>query len=669
MASNTNGSRSKDQDPNAGQATQKTTTVCDVSTVDYNAQDSDESPPERPNMLTLALGYAERGWRVFPIHPMNADFECTCRRGALCDKPGKHPGIKAWPINATTDSGQIEQWWTERPLANIGIATGKGSNLLLLDADGPAGRESLAERAVPLTPQVTSGRVDGGTHYYFQCPNDFDARNFAGEVPGLDARANGGYIVAPGSLHASGDRYEWVEGTENLPLAEPPTWFTKILRDRESRKTSDDAPALRGWDKAVELAAGVEDGSRDDAAVSLAGTLHSLRVSKPAAYMWLDVFVKNTARKYTGDKPFTIQNGRDKVDYVWASYTSTVSDDNLRQPIAIKSLADVLTQPPQQFVIQDWLVEKSTAVLFGESSSYKTFNALDMAFCVAAGRDWHDNEVAQGRVLYVAAEGTYGLRKRARGLLQHRQLGDRIPIDVIDRPVSLYEPESMLELLSAIEGEKYALIVIDTLSKNSVGAEENSNSDMTKVANHAQVLAERTGACVLMIHHVTKGNGGMRGASSILNSVDTAIKAVRDANGCVQLSFDKQKDFSAEVTVELKYQVVNVGNEETTLVFEVTDQFKAPTPTAKVAKVKEPAHMKSLWVLAQLVQELKKGLAHGEWCDAITQQASASATTAKNHVRALVKANLVVKDEAGVYTLTTEGQLKAAAHFERMSSD
>ncbi len=79
--------------------------------------DSNTDTTETKTLLGCAIVYAETGLRVFPCNT------------------GKKPLIKGWPKLATTDSNQIRHWWSKWPSANIGIATGEESGLLVLDID------------------------------------------------------------------------------------------------------------------------------------------------------------------------------------------------------------------------------------------------------------------------------------------------------------------------------------------------------------------------------------------------------------------------------------------------------------------------------------------------------------------------------------------------------
>ena len=81
-----------------------------------------------------ALEYAPLGLRVVPMHTIE-DGHCSCEAVSDCPRPGKHPITRHGVNDATTDDEQIVKWWTEHPNANIGIAAGRASRILVLDID------------------------------------------------------------------------------------------------------------------------------------------------------------------------------------------------------------------------------------------------------------------------------------------------------------------------------------------------------------------------------------------------------------------------------------------------------------------------------------------------------------------------------------------------------
>ena len=175
--------------------------------------------------LTAALDYAGRGLRVLPIMP-----------------GGKRPPMRAWQDAATTDPETIRLWWTGLYADHgVGIATGVGSGVFVLDvdvSDGKRGDETLRDLTdtygeLPPTPSVITG--SGGSHYYYRFPADFDLRNDAGKRlgAGLDIRGEGGQVVAPPTIHpTTGQAYAWEDGAglDEVRIAEAPGWLLELLR-------------------------------------------------------------------------------------------------------------------------------------------------------------------------------------------------------------------------------------------------------------------------------------------------------------------------------------------------------------------------------------------------------------------------------------------------------
>ena len=184
-------------------------------------------------LLQTALRYADRGWRVLPLHSMRkVPPGCTCSRFSECDRMGKHPRIVEWPAAATTEPGIVRGWWEEWPDANIGIATGMQSNLLVLDVDnknGKRGSKTLdALRAKHMwTPRTYRVRTGTGIHLYFLHPGKQIRSGTCALGDGLDVLADGRYIVAPPSLHPIGRRYECE--TPGADLQPTPEWIVDAL--------------------------------------------------------------------------------------------------------------------------------------------------------------------------------------------------------------------------------------------------------------------------------------------------------------------------------------------------------------------------------------------------------------------------------------------------------
>jgi putative DNA primase/helicase len=221
-------------------------------------------------LLLSALSCAARGWPVFPLHtPVTGSrgSTCSCRRDD-CQNIGKHPRTLKGLTDASIDPAQIRLWWEKFPEANVGLRT--GNCLVVLDVDPKSGGdESLdafeaANGKLPHTPTSLTG--SGGRHFLFS--SEDVVRNSAGLIgPGLDIRGDGGYIVAPPSLHASGKRYEWELSStpDETPIAPMPA----PLRAAATRKRAGKSAAS---DPVSET---IGEGERNDTMFRLAASLRS----------------------------------------------------------------------------------------------------------------------------------------------------------------------------------------------------------------------------------------------------------------------------------------------------------------------------------------------------------------------------------------------------------
>lgn len=167
--------------------------------------------------FAAALAFGATGWPVLPVAGVTAG-ECACRRP--CGNPGKHPITRHGVHDATTDPVLIREWWRRSPGANVGIATGGASGLVVVDLDLPkGGRESLQALVAMghnLTPTLAAYTGGGGMHLFYAQPVGVAISNAVGRLPGvdqalpgIDMRGDGGYVVAPPSMHISGRRYRW----------------------------------------------------------------------------------------------------------------------------------------------------------------------------------------------------------------------------------------------------------------------------------------------------------------------------------------------------------------------------------------------------------------------------------------------------------------------------
>lgn len=177
---------------------------------------------------------ASLGWNVFPCHSVNDDGSCTCgdSHGDNANSIGKHPRITDWSRESTTKHSKIQEWADTYGHVNWAVVC-RISRMVVFDVDPRnGGTDGLAELKKALggswvsTFTVATGlyeTADGperGLHYYFQAPpNSKFPANLGKAFPGIDIKYNG-YVMAPGSTHKSGVKYEVVEAVDAAPIPE-----------------------------------------------------------------------------------------------------------------------------------------------------------------------------------------------------------------------------------------------------------------------------------------------------------------------------------------------------------------------------------------------------------------------------------------------------------------
>jgi predicted P-loop ATPase len=197
-----------------------------------------------PLLHRIARRYAEIGLAVFPLGRRS-------KIPAISKEQGGHGCL-----DATTDTLQIDRWWSDEPERNIGIACGEKSGVWVLDVDGPGGESALAALVqehgpLPETPEQTTGK---GRHLIFRWTAGIGNRGgtlgvneFKRKCPGLDVRGEGGYIVAAPSVHPSGAAYAWHEARRPslMAFAEAPQWLLDMIIRPEPVPGSVAAPQVR----------------------------------------------------------------------------------------------------------------------------------------------------------------------------------------------------------------------------------------------------------------------------------------------------------------------------------------------------------------------------------------------------------------------------------------
>lgn len=354
-------------------------------------------------MLEHALEYLQLGYPVFPV--CSPSMGKHRHENAACKSVGKTP-LTSWKRFQTQlpTINDVRDWWGKWPVANIGMPTGQLAGIVVLDADsGDAKKLAMDQGGVDQTPAVFTGKP-GGIHFWLAHPGA-EVSNFARKRPGLDFRGDGGYVLVPPSLHVSGARYRWVDGTAALAPAPIPPWLLSLLR---GESTGDSTAEPRG--DALDLntiVTGVPEGGRDDAMWSLAGKLRNDGVERRYA----DLIIRQAARACS--PAFDEADALEKVARAYRIYepgqTFTVGGSVTATPenapaggsYPIQQIAELLDMQADDApcLVDGILWANRVTWAFSDPNTGKTLFLLALYLHIAAGKPFCGRPVQQGPVL------------------------------------------------------------------------------------------------------------------------------------------------------------------------------------------------------------------------------------------------------------------------------
>ncbi|MDP2374266.1 bifunctional DNA primase/polymerase [Reyranella sp.] len=504
----------------------------------------------------MALGYAHRGWHVFPIAAGQ-----------------KQPPLVQWSTEATTDEVIIRRWWSKWPDANIGIACGP-SGLCVIDLDwkgtsyhAPGELHCLIPRGEQLPATLTANSASGGEHIYFH------GSTRCGKLSrSIDIKSVGGYVVAPGSQVGAGT-YEW---QNKLEVAALPKWLEGLIGapPRKAKKKEVEPPAGLDNDADIERArqmlreteAKPLGSGSDNQAYLIACQLRDLGIGREVACdlmnsewphphdpEWVDRKVRNAFEYATGDAGSESVVG-DFPDVVARPRPKTRKSRFL-------TLDELLELPPPQWLVRGLVPLESVGVLYGPSGSLKSFLAFHLAACCTTGQDaFAGRPCKDADSFYIAAEGGHGFKLRAGAWIKHHGVKPE-RLHLLPGSVFLDREGEAEKLAEEINGRSLSddrkLIVVDTLSANFTGKE--NTDDVAGFLRRCSMLAKKCKATVLIVHHTGKdGAKEERGHYSIRANADFSIRMDRTRTGA-KVEVQKLKDADAGSALHLRAVPIEVA--------------------------------------------------------------------------------------------------------------
>lgn len=224
-------------------------------------------------------------------------------------------------------------------------------------------------------------------------------------------------------------------------------------------------------------------------------------------------------------------------------------------------------------VRQDWLLEDlmfcgDIGMTYGASGSGKSFLMVHAGICIARGVPFLGKATRKGSVLYQAGEGGKGLVKRLKAYGQENHCQDEdVPFILLPARVDLFgadgDTDAFIEECLAWKAtlpEPLALVVIDTFSTASPGANENASEDMSRLIRAGEAINKATGAALMWVHHKNAAGDRERGHTSLRANIDTAIEVTKDEETKIRTAhLVKLKDGEDGIKLGFELHSVEVG--------------------------------------------------------------------------------------------------------------
>lgn len=245
-------------------------------------------------------------------------------------------------------------------------------------------------------------------------------------------------------------------------------------------------------------------------------------------------------------------------------------------------MADLENEPAVDWLIKGWLARREISCLYGKGGTFKSYIGLGWSLQLAR---------EEMGTLYIAAEGTSGLRSRVEAWMSKRRIAGQsfpswhyynssIPIDM--KGNRTYWLKGLKKYLGK---KKIDLIIVDTLARNFAG-DENSSKEMGEFVEGCEILKREFDAAVLVIHHTTNDGKKERGTETLRNATFAMFKTQnagysKTGGGSVDIVCDRMKDAIRPEPVKVKFDTVALDTDQHGEVHEVSQAMQIFPPKRK----------------------------------------------------------------------------------------
>lgn len=494
--------------------------------------------------LKLASVWIDAGYCVLPCLPWDEMVNGKLRKI-------KAPYVGPY-TNASAEPEQIAQWWDQWPDALVGVVPSSGG-AWVADVDnknGQRGTQNLSDAGITLENGQVSLSGNGTHHWYMADGLDRDQQGNGSHilddedkpVKDVDVRCCGGYVVVrysppelmsmPEGLKArikhasSATRHkvkpeqvdEWLSEHEGDPYgnARHEKQLHKFEKMSERQILNHENAKDATWSLVKSASPG------DGTAVTLRELRQWFTLNDPEWSADFDELLAGAIGDALNPEPVDVEPAEG-----WS-----------KSPAEMIALA----QEDEHWLIEGLVPAHAAVLLAGEPGVGKSFVALTMAAKVATGQDFFTSAVEPDEprtVAYVLGEGFSRFGDRVSAL--QRDMGelpdDRLRfVDGAGHGVNLSDLASVTETCAQLAVIDPDLVVLDTFSMLAQVESENDNAGIADVMRVAGQMISEFGCSVMIVHHVNKSSGDVRGAGAFKGNVDTVVVAKRTKGDQFKLS-------------------------------------------------------------------------------------------------------------------------------------
>lgn len=409
------------------------------------------------SLKDYAMYYIKHGFPVLPLCWPSENHLCGCGHNHQGRDVGKAPLTRHGLKDATLTQQEIQKYWKQWPYANVGIAIPKGHFVLDVDIEhgGFDSLELLQHEICPLpaTLRITTG--GGGFHFWYKTPTPIRNKVALGCFTGIDIRGEGGYVVAPPSLHRSGKRYTVAE---DLPIVEAPLQLIELCNPVQISSVSY-LPATNS----------IPEGQRNQTLTSQAGGMRRSGMSETAIESALQVQNRERCQPPLPEIEVT------KIAKSIANYPPSLPSGNKDNIYTCPDSGDLATNHYKTITNEASRKEVITSKLIADwvngTSGWFSIDELDKELGISTSEDKNNRRVCLHRLLkekgtieqHPRQNKSYRRIDKTARLIDFKSAANRSPVSMqfsfeLERLVNIY-PKNIIILAGTPNAGKTAWLL------------------------------------------------------------------------------------------------------------------------------------------------------------------------------------------------------------------